>query len=104
LAGLGRVKAKTLSGSGRVSRLGRVMAGVTGLSSGKAKTSPRPGISLIPQPVLCWLRPLPVNPNRVNFLFLKYFINSNHFDPNSNLNYERLLHVKQNTRDHFITQ
>jgi hypothetical protein len=47
---------------------------------------------------------LPLNPDRVNFLFLKYFINSNHFDPNSNPNYERLLHVKQNARDHFITQ
>jgi hypothetical protein len=28
---------------------------------------------------------------------LKSFINSSHFDSNSNLNYERLLHVKQNT-------
>jgi hypothetical protein len=24
----------------------------------------------------------------LTFCFLKYFINSNHFDPNSNLNYE----------------
>jgi hypothetical protein len=31
-------------------------------------------------------------------MFLKSFINSNHFDPNSNLNYERLLHAKQYTR------
>jgi hypothetical protein len=30
-------------------------------------------------------------------MFLKSFINSNHFDPNSNLNYERLLHAKQYT-------
>jgi hypothetical protein len=35
---------------------------------------------------------------------LKSFINSNLFDPNSNLNYERLLHAKQNTWEHFITQ
>jgi hypothetical protein len=41
------------------------------------------------------VRPLPLNPNRVYFLFLKYFINSNHFDLNLNLNYERLLPIKQ---------
>jgi hypothetical protein len=34
------------------------------------------------------VRPLPLNPDRVNFPFSKSFINSNHFDPNSNLNYE----------------
>jgi hypothetical protein len=48
--------------------------------------------------------PLPLNSDRVNFLFLKSFINSNHFDPNSNLNYERLVHVKKNTQEYFITQ
>jgi hypothetical protein len=68
-AGLAWVKAKTLSGSGRVSRVrfgpGRVtglscfpypgvirLAGLSGLSSDKGKTSPRAGFSLIPQPRL----------------------------------------------------
>jgi hypothetical protein len=40
---------------------------------------------------------LPLNLDRVNFPFLKSFINLNHFDPNSNLKYERLLHAKQYT-------
>jgi hypothetical protein len=73
--GLARVKAKTLSGNGRVSqvrsgyglgtrvkafslsRSGRVsrvrvarLSGLAGLSSDKAKTSPRAGFSLIPKP------------------------------------------------------
>jgi hypothetical protein len=63
LAGLTRVKAKTLpeirsgsrvrSGLGRLSRV-RVagLSGLAGLSSGKEKTSPRAGFSLIPQPGL----------------------------------------------------
>jgi hypothetical protein len=72
-AGLARVKAKTLSGSIRVGRVmsgNRVKAfslsgggwvnrvrlaglsGLAGLSSDKAKTSPRAGFSLIPQPRL----------------------------------------------------
>jgi hypothetical protein len=34
----------------------------------------------------------------LTFHFLKSCINSNHFDPNWNLNYERLLHAKQYTR------
>jgi hypothetical protein len=41
--------------------------------------------------------PLPVNMDMVNFPFLNSFINSNHFDPNSNLYYERLLHALQYT-------
>jgi hypothetical protein len=55
-AGLGRsrsgnqVKAFSLV---RAGRLGQVrVAGLSGLSSGKAKTSPRAGFSLIPQPGL----------------------------------------------------
>jgi hypothetical protein len=36
----------------RVTGLGRVSAGLAGLSSGKAETSPRAGFSLIPQPGL----------------------------------------------------
>jgi hypothetical protein len=69
-AGLGLAKAKTLSGSGQVGsgnqvkafsisgsgwvsrvRLAR-LSGLAGLSSDKAKTSPRAGFSLIPQSVL----------------------------------------------------
>jgi hypothetical protein len=116
LTGLTRVKAKTLSGIGSGSRvrsgpglISRVrVAGLSrlaGLSSGKTKTSPRVYFSLIPQPRLGYLvkvglvrlgrvRPLPLDLDRINFLFLKSFINSNHFDLNSNLNYERLLHIK----------
>jgi hypothetical protein len=45
-----RVKAFSLFGSGRVSRV-RV-AGLSGLRSDKAKTSPRAGFSLIPKPGL----------------------------------------------------
>jgi hypothetical protein len=70
--------------------------GLAGLSSGKAKTSPRAGFSLIPQLGLVswvnWFRSArsgyarlglyPLNPDRVNFPFLKSFINSNHFDSN----------------------
>jgi hypothetical protein len=60
LAGLTRVKAKTLSGIGSGSRvrsglswISRVkVAGLSGLTSGKAKTSPRAGFSIIPQPGL----------------------------------------------------
>jgi hypothetical protein len=72
-AGLALVKAKTLSGSGRVSRVrsgnrvkafflsgsGRVsrvklagLSGLCGLSSDMAKTSSQTGFSLIPQPRL----------------------------------------------------
>jgi hypothetical protein len=60
LAGLTRVKTKTFfgiglgsqvrSGLGQISRV-RV-AGLSGLSSGKPKTSPQAGFSLIPQPGL----------------------------------------------------
>ncbi len=60
LVGLVRIKAKTLpeirsgsrvrSGLGRLSRV-RV-AGLSGLSLDKEKTSPRAGFSLIPQPGL----------------------------------------------------
>jgi hypothetical protein len=58
--------------------------GLAGLSSGKAKSLSQAGLALS------------LNPDRFNFLFLKSFINSNHFDSNSNLNYARLLHIKQN--------
>jgi hypothetical protein len=65
-AGFARVKAKTISRSGRVSRVrsgpGQLTGlshfpfpeaiGLAGLSSGKAKTSHRAGFSLIPQPGL----------------------------------------------------
>jgi hypothetical protein len=97
-----RVKAFSLSG----------VIKLAGLNPGKAKTLSRACFSLTPQPGLAgltglcqlgWVRPLPLNPDRVNFPFLKSFINSNHFNPNLNLNYERLLHVKQNTHEHFIT-
>jgi hypothetical protein len=66
LAGLARVKAETLSGSGRVSRVrsgpGRVTGlshfpypgaiGLAGLNSGKAKTLSQACFSLITQPEL----------------------------------------------------
>jgi hypothetical protein len=63
LAGLTWVKAKTLSGIGSGSRVrsgpGRIsrfrvagLCGLAGLSTGKAKTSPRAGFRLIPQPGL----------------------------------------------------
>jgi hypothetical protein len=65
-AGLARVMAKTLSRSGRVSRVSsgpvRItelrrfpypgVVGLAGLSSDKTKTSPRADFSLIPQPGL----------------------------------------------------
>jgi hypothetical protein len=77
-AALAWVKAKTLSGSGQVSRVR------LGYGSGNRVKA----FSLSGGDRFSRVRPLPLNPDRVNFQFLKSFINSNHFDPNSNLNYE----------------
>jgi hypothetical protein len=52
-AGLARVKAKTFVWAGQLRWVSWVrVAGLSGLSSGKAKTSPRAGFSLISQPGL----------------------------------------------------
>jgi hypothetical protein len=53
LARLAWVKAKILVRAGRLGQVSQVtVAGLSGLCSGKAKTSPRAGFSLIPQPGL----------------------------------------------------
>jgi hypothetical protein len=75
----------SLSRGGRVSRVR--LAGLSGLSSDRAKPLTQAGLNLIPL--------FRVGLGRVNLRFS--FINSNSFDLNSNLNYDRLLHVKQNT-------
>jgi hypothetical protein len=82
----------------RAGWLGQVKLGLT---SGKAKTLPRASLALSFNPVwVSWVRgliglgqlgrvsPLSLNPDRVNFLFSKSFINLNNFDSNLNLNYE----------------
>jgi hypothetical protein len=55
---------------------------VLGLSLNPGWVSGLTGLGQLDQ-----VRPLSLNPDRANFPFLKYFINSNHFVSNSNLNY-----------------